>query len=352
MADVTYSFAPSYMIPSGKQGATFLHEHLANASSWHDKCIQRMLSKHGVTKVVGDECRYGLVSTEGKHTELAKKNAGFMINSPCIAAVLNRRCKNTKRHQVHEHVVLINGRPKAAQVYPPAVCKATCQGLRQQIILDGHGQLLLAQVDGNASGGDLMKVAKETPSKCKVVEEDEQEELEEAWDDVSGAQSDPTAERAARNEEVECIHNMDLYTKVPNVDCGNKTGKAPISVRWIDFNKGEGDKLNYRSRLVAREINTHKREDLFAATPPFEALKFILAMTASGNKGEILTVNDVIRAFFHAKATRDVYVRFPDEDRAEGEEGVCGKLNYSMYGTRDAAQNWQQEFSPQLVNNG
>ena len=56
-------------------------------------------------------------------------------------------------------------------------------------------------------------------------------------------------------------------------------------------------------------------------------------------------VNDVSRAFFHANATRDVYVQLLDEEKAEGEEGMCSKLNISMYGTRDAAQNWQAEFS-------
>lgn len=54
----------------------------------------------------------------------------------------------------------------------------------------------------------------------------------------------------------------------------------------IDVNNGDVERPNYRSRLVAREVNTHKREDLFAATPPLVALKFSLAMAASGNKGE------------------------------------------------------------------
>ena len=39
-------------------------------------------------------------------------------------------------------------------------------------------------------------------------------------------------------------------------------------------------------------------------------------------------------------------------DKTEGEEGMCGKLNLFMYGTRDAAQNWQAAFSQQLVSNG
>ena len=224
--------------------------------------------------------------------------------------------------------------------------------LKQQIIVDEQGQFLPAQVDNNASGGEFMKVAKEFQSQHRVVEDDNQEELEEAWDDVSGAQLEPKVARAARMEEVEYIHKMNVYTKVPVTECRNKTGKSPISVRWIDVNKGDTDNPNCRSRFVAREINIYKRKDLFAAAPPVEALKFILAMTASGNKGEILTVNDVTRAFFYANATRDVHVQLPDEDRVEGEEGMCGKLNYSMYGTRDAAQNWQEEFSQQLVSKG
>ena len=38
---------------------------------------------------------------------------------------------------------------------------------------------------------------------------------------------------------------------------------------------------------------------------------------------------------------REVYVRLPDEDH---EEDMCGKLNKSMYGTRDAASNWETEY--------
>ena len=110
-------------------------------------------------------------------------------------------------------------------MYPPAFCRAICQGLRQQIITDGHGQFLLAQVDNSASSGEFVKVAKEVQSRYRVVEEDDQEELEEAWDDVSGAQFDPKVARTARTEEVEYIHEMNLYTKVPIAECRNKTGE-------------------------------------------------------------------------------------------------------------------------------
>ena len=58
-------------------------------------------------------------------------------------------------------------------------------------------------------------------------------------------------------------------------------------------------------------------------------------------KGSKIMINDISRAFFHAPATREVYVDLPREDVGVGEDGMCARLNFSLYGTRDAAQNWQ-----------
>ena len=51
------------------------------------------------------------------------------------------------------------------------------------------------------------------------------------------------------------------------------SGKQPIGVRWIDINKGDEVNPEYRSRLVAQEIKRDHSLELFAATPPLEALK-------------------------------------------------------------------------------
>ena len=172
--------------------------------------------------------------------------------------------------------------------------------------------------------------------------------METAWDDVSGAALDPQKVKQARREEIEYVRKMSLYQKVPIKECVRETRRQTISVRWIDISKGDEGHPNYRPRLVARETNTHKREALFAATPPLEALKATLSMTATANKGEVLMINDMSRAFFHAKVKRSFDVQLAEEDRKLGEEAMYGKLNYSMYGTRDAAQNWFEEYSNQL----
>ena len=55
-----------------------------------------------------------------------------------------------------------------------------------------------------------------------------------------------------------------------------------------------------------------------------------------------MDVIEIRKAYFHAKATRAVYVELPEEDQ---EEGMCGKQNKSLYATRDAAQNWEAAYT-------
>ena len=94
-----------------------------------------------------------------------------------------------------------------------------------------------------------------------------------------------------------------------------------ITTKWIDQNKGGAEKPNYRARLVAREVVHDKREDLFAATSPFESLRVIIFSCAprglskkSEDSSIIITTNDVKPAYFDAPATREIYNRIPKDD--------------------------------------
>ena len=145
-----------------REGRYFLHEHPQVASSWNETCVKRLLSKVCVQRVIGDQCMYGLKTRDKSRVGLARQSIGFMINPPCVAKALSRRCPNTRNHQVHEHIRLESGRPKAAQVYPPELCRAICQGLGEQMEVDRQGQFLLAGLEGgNGKNGDkLMKASK------------------------------------------------------------------------------------------------------------------------------------------------------------------------------------------------
>ena len=58
----------------------------------------------------------------------------------------------------------------------------------------------------------------------------------------------------------------------------------------------------------------------------------------------MLLVIDVRRAYFYAKARRRVYIKLPEGDGGGPGSRQCGLLRKSLYGTRDAAQNWECEL--------
>ena len=88
----------------------------------------------------------------------------------------------------------------------------------------------------------------------------------EFWDDLSGKPLNPELVRKARAEEMSEYARHGVYRIVPIAESWEKTGKAPIGSRWVDINKGDDANPEYRSRLVAQELNKHKREHLFPHT--------------------------------------------------------------------------------------
>ena len=182
--------------------------------------------------------------------------------------------------------------------------------------------------------------------------------MNEYIDDMSGKPLIPSLVREARGEEMGKFSQHNVYTKVPISECVAVTGKQPIGSKWIDINKGDDALPNYRSRLVAKEIRRGPNEDMFAATPPLEAKKCLFSMVMStfargrckkeSHRNKLLFI-DVSRAYFYAPSRRPVYVKLPEED---DEPGMCGRLNVSMYGTQDAASNWEHKYASHLVEHG
>lgn len=61
---------------------------------------------------------------------------------------------------------------------------------------------------------------------------------EEAWDDVNGGFLPMEEVIRARKEEVAFMEGRKMWLVVPSKECRDKTGKAPVSVRWVDTDKG------------------------------------------------------------------------------------------------------------------
>ena len=87
----------------------------------------------------------------------------------------------------------------------------------------------------------------------------------------------------ARQKELQYFFSKGVWLKRPKSEARRRTGKGPISVRWVDVNKGDDLCPRYRSRLVARQLKAQDRSgsSYFAPTPPLEALRTILSFATS-----------------------------------------------------------------------
>ena len=100
------------------------------------------------------------------------------------------------------------------------------------------------------------------------------------YDGVSGAPLDHAMATAARKTEIEFCKSRGVYTKVRH-----EPWMKIISTKWLAQNKSDHAAPNYRSRLFGCEFVREKRDDLFAATPPPESLRAILAFYGGQQSG-------------------------------------------------------------------
>jgi hypothetical protein len=116
----------------------------------------------------------------------------------------------------------------------------------------------------------------------------------------------------------------------------------------VDVLKKEGV---YRSRLVAKDFRPASRkndiEGLYAAMPPLELVKLLMARAA--REKEVIMLIDIKKAHLYAPIEGDVYTDLPPERSAPGK---CAKLKYTLYGMRVAAKNWEKEYSRTMIANG
>ena len=166
------------------------------------------------------------------------------------------------------------------------------------------------------------------------------------YDSVTGQALDAKLVRKGKEEEMRRFEEMKVYDYVTQRQAFEDPKRVIIDVRWVIVNKGTREEPNVRCRLVGREFaDKGNRDDLFAGTPPLVTIRTLLSILAKRAFQEEdmgAMVLDVKGAFLHGKTKRNVYIWLPSED-PRSQEGLMGKLNKAMYGTRDAPQVWQEE---------
>lgn len=330
------------------EGRLFLFEHPAGATSWWTTMIEQIAAMEGVYKTTFDFCTVGMQSGG----VAAKKKTKVLTNSHAIHTLLREAlCRGD-----HWHMVLTDGRAGPCQEYPETFCRLICEGVKRELDSIKWKQELHEVFDISTPFGKLMNLQKKLLEIKVPPEEEIFDKIYEGcdfYDDISGARLDRNLAIKARKLEMDFFKRMGVYTKVKR-----EHWMKIITTKWLEINKGDNENPNVRARLVGRELKMDKRDDLFAATPPLESLKTIIAICASKqfhverSERFIIMSTDIKRAYFHAPATRPIFIEIPREDREPGDEGMVARLNLSLYGTRDAAMNWTKCYTELLVNNG
>ena len=103
-------------------------------------------------------------------------------------------------------------------------------------------------------------------------------------DNITGRRLDIAAVHEARQEEIDITRKMEVFEECDIEECWTETGAPPIGVIWFEVDKGDVDRPEIISRLVARELKSKQsregiaRGDVFPATPLPQGAKLLLSM--------------------------------------------------------------------------
>ncbi|CAK0882435.1 unnamed protein product [Prorocentrum cordatum] len=347
-----------------KPGRYFLHEHPWSARSWNEDIVKELVAHPGVFTVKGPMCRWGMKLTNPRNgqEEFVRKETGWVTNHPGLARRLQGTCSNVDgRAEWHRHITLVGGIARFAKVYPPKLVEAVLEELKDT--LNDVGELSTAQVQ---QSGPVPVDAAVPPGDWTSY-----------WDDVNGGYLEAGLVAQARAVEREWVKKQELIEIVPRSQAFAETGRPPIPLKWIDTNKGDAERPNYRSRLVVKEIKAKKRPDeqleaseVFSAMPPLEAMRSLVSLMVTWAREPPLHVQeslrkkgrkpgnfkigffDISRAHFYGKAQRRIFVELEEESRKEYGEDKRGLLLKSWYGTQDASKIWQGDYTELLEENG
>lgn len=331
-------FAVDMCVAQHRAGRRFVFEHPATASSWKLPCLQKLAELKGMYSVDFNMCCFGMKVTkpDGK-TGMVLKQTRVYTNSESIDSLLDRRCSKD-----HDHIPLIGGLAKQAAIYTKELCDAMIDGI------------VMEEMHANESVEMGMMALTDM---CDPLEEQEIQESMWGIDDVSGEWINPNLIKGARRDEMEGFKEHKVYHHVLRAQAAKDTSGKFIGVRWVDHNKGTRAEPIVRSRLVGQEFaNGEHRDDLFAPTPPLAAARFLLSTCASrgrrGPGGHRVLLLDIKKAFLYGRISRNVYIELPEEDPMSESGLYVGKLDKTMYGTRDAPAAWQDEVEKTMKNLG
>ena len=223
-------------------GRHFLHEHPLGSTSWQIAEVADLAEVPGVTRVRGDQCQYGAEVARGEHLgDPIMKPTRFMTSSEEVGKALSKTCQNDggrcSRPAGGFHRLCSGQHAADAAKYPRGLCRAILSGINAQ----------LTQDDLLKNGCFGIQVPDDDAAVLKSMFGPAQGYSGRYRDDLTGQVLRDDLVRQARAKELAYFHEKGVWVKISRAAAQARSGRRPISVRWVDVNKGDEVSPNYRS---------------------------------------------------------------------------------------------------------
>ena len=189
---------------------------------------------------------------------------------------------------------------------------------------------------------------------CSIITEEPPDEVRRKYfDERTGEELDQEMVKKGREKEMDKMKAFEVKSDI-SYEEARKKGLRLVKSRWIDTAKEIEGKPGVRSRLVAQEVNTYKREDVSMGTPPVRVHRAVVSHAATARPGQkesrkLVARYDVSVAFFHADNSEKIGVIPP---ASEGTPNVIWELHKAMNGTREASRQWGAKIREVSTGNG
>ena len=228
--------------------------------------MEELADVEGGVRVTCDRCQYGCEPEMGNPI---KKLTSFLTNSQELSRELNVRCLGRhgecSRDGGGTHQQCRGKAARLAAMYHFKLCRAILVGFRRQLQCDGVCKDgFIGMLDGRMENMETLPMLHIGDQVYKIAVDNGPIYR----DDLTGQVLDPKLVAEARKKELELFEAKELWVRRSVEEARRRTGKPPVSVRWVDVNRGDGLNPNIRSRLVARQIRQPGEQAIFAPTPP------------------------------------------------------------------------------------